>query len=1051
MTDGPQSSPGDEASASASDDALLRAIAAAPPRPISGTPGALDGLDPGTLVDDTFRIDALLGTGAMGVVYLATDVGLDRQVALKLHKSSNDDPRASRMWREAKAMARLSHPNVVTVHEVGVFRDRVYIAMERITGGTLRDWLQTRRPWKDVVAAFVQAGRGLAAAHRVDLVHRDFKPTNALMGDDGRVRVSDFGLARAALDDGTSGRTFPVARTDDSPSLEDRLTQTGAAVGTPAYMSPEQLDGRGVDHRADQYAFCVALHEGLYGVRPFPAESVRELIDAAMRGEVREPPQDRSVPAWVSAVVHRGLRPSPDDRFESMESLLEALGRDPTRRRRVVGGSVLGGIAIGGLLLAVAEASSGPDCADAAALVDDVWTPATSEEVRAAIRASGLSYAEVTAKRVTTGLDAYAQAWARVAVRACERGDVQLSPALRESQVLCLDRRQQALSAAVSLLTRVDATQVGRASEVVDRLPSVAACTDVEYLAIELELPADPEEAQAVAALRTRLDAMKALDDAGSYSEGLRQIDGLVADARSVGYTPVLAEALLRQGLLAEHAGEYEQARGSLFEAYEEAIVCGHEEVAADAAIALIHLLGVRLAQHDAGLEWQLHARAHGRRIRFVDGREGTLENSLGSVQRERGKLDLAFEHYDKTRALWERDLDPDDLRRSRVYHHLGGIERQRNNLEDAERWFLLALDQREEQLGPDHPLVANVLAGLGNVAFVGGQRALAIERYERALRIREAALGENHPEVASLLSNLGIFLQYEGRFEESLAAQERALAIEIATKGEEHPSVATSIENIGSVHLARGEYPKAVEAYKRALGIRERTLGPDHLNVSSVLLNLAMAYEDQGRLDEALELHQRALKLKRANLDASHPQVARSLEAVGTVHFRKKDYASALDAYRKALAIRTEAFGDDHPLVLNSHNNIGNALEELGRMDEALDAHRKGLEIGESLSETDPKRSLSLFNMGQIHRMRGEGAEALPYLERALKLRTEHESPPAELADTRFELAQALRLTGRDPARARAQAEQARDAYEQLGKSRLRDSIDAWLEASAR
>src|SRR5688572_9102741 len=251
-------------------DSLVRAVAAAPsidPAPLGPE------LQAGTIVEGTFRIERRLGEGAMGVVYAALDLSLDRRIALKVHRQHRgDELRRSRMWREAKAMARLSHPNIVAVHEVGLHAGCVFIAMELVDGGSIRDWQRSSHSWREVLAVYLQAAMGLAAAHRVGLVHRDFKPDNVLIDGEGRVRVSDFGLARAAHESIELPPAASSAESDSfegSVSLDERLTQTGAAVGTPAYMSPEQLSGLPLDHRTDQFAFCVALYEALYGERPF--------------------------------------------------------------------------------------------------------------------------------------------------------------------------------------------------------------------------------------------------------------------------------------------------------------------------------------------------------------------------------------------------------------------------------------------------------------------------------------------------------------------------------------------------------------------------------------------------------------------------------------------------------------------------------------------------------------------------------------------------------------------------------------------------------------
>jgi eukaryotic-like serine/threonine-protein kinase len=287
-----------------------------------------------------------VGTGAMGVVLAAYDPELDRKIALKLLKPRGSALRRARerLQREAQALAKLGHPNVVAVYDVGVHDEQLFIAMEFVEGQTLGAWMAAApavstgggvgtspkapppaRPWREVLEVFVQAGRGLAAAHDAGLVHRDFKPDNVMLSRDGRVRVMDFGLARVDDDASDSRRTTDVVGS---------LTQTGALLGTPAYMPLEQFGGGLVDARSDQFSFCVALHEALYGERPFVGETIGELMGGLLEGAVRVPTRGAAVPGWVRVVVLRGLATKPEDRFPSMPALLSALAADPVARRR---------------------------------------------------------------------------------------------------------------------------------------------------------------------------------------------------------------------------------------------------------------------------------------------------------------------------------------------------------------------------------------------------------------------------------------------------------------------------------------------------------------------------------------------------------------------------------------------------------------------------------------------------------------------------------------------------------------------------------------------
>ncbi|MFP2910350.1 serine/threonine-protein kinase [Pyxidicoccus sp. 3LFB2] len=271
-----------------------------------------------------------IGAGAMGVVYAAYDPQLDRQVALKVLRPEGrqEQELRLRLVLEAQSLARLSHANVVSVFDVGTHDDCVFLAMELVDGVTLAEWLSVPRSWQGVLRVFTEAGRGLLAAHAAGLVHRDFKPANVLVGKDGRARVMDFGMARPL----NRGQAAPKSEVPGAAvSTASPLTRTGVLQGTPAYMAPELLDGRKADALSDQFSFCVALHEALYGVRPFEGSSLEEVAGAALEERIRPAPHGTKVPAWVRRVTLRGLKPRPQERYPSMEPLLAALAPPPRR------------------------------------------------------------------------------------------------------------------------------------------------------------------------------------------------------------------------------------------------------------------------------------------------------------------------------------------------------------------------------------------------------------------------------------------------------------------------------------------------------------------------------------------------------------------------------------------------------------------------------------------------------------------------------------------------------------------------------------------------
>jgi serine/threonine protein kinase len=311
-----------------------------------------------------------LGAGGMGVVYAAYDPELDRKVAVKLLHSglataSASDEQRTRLLREAHALARLSHPNVVTIHDIGTREGKVWIAMEHVQGRTLEAWRrEAPRGWSEVLAVMLAAGRGLVAAHQAGLVHRDLKPENIMLDVEGRVRVMDFGLARPVRE---AASASPSSQPHAPTALTGRLTQAGALVGTPAYMAPEQFAGRATDALTDQYAFAVTLWELLYGSLPFAGDTLVVLADNVTAGRLA-PPNRAGVPAWLRRIVVRGLSVEPTRRFPTLAAMIDALERGKVRARRRV---LLSAAAIVAVLAGGVVAGSW--AADERGLADGSW------------------------------------------------------------------------------------------------------------------------------------------------------------------------------------------------------------------------------------------------------------------------------------------------------------------------------------------------------------------------------------------------------------------------------------------------------------------------------------------------------------------------------------------------------------------------------------------------------------------------------------------------------------------------------------------------------
>jgi hypothetical protein len=438
---------------------------------------APDALFEGTRVGRYVLRDRL-GAGAMGVVFTAHDPELEREIAIKLLRGdlADDAPRlplTARMLHEAQAMARLAHPNVVAVHDVGWFGDHIFIAMELVQGETLAQWLAgARRSLADVLAMFIAAGNGLAAAHAAGLVHRDFKPENVLVGRDGRVRVTDFGLA---------DRTASPGAPDATMEPRDR---PGQLAGTPFYMAPEQLAGEPVDARTDQFGFCVAIYAALTGKHPLRR-------DGASRDR---PPRDR-LPAWLWRALRRGLAADRAQRYPAMDDLLVRLARGSRRQRRIAVAGLAAAVAACMALAAVrlgardpgagdAAAPAGPRCEGAERLLAGVWDPARARAVEGVFRASGRPAAAADFAAASLLLDQYANRWIAMRTEECERArrDGGTADAVGGKRIDCLDARRGELGLLTDRLAVADDRMIDGAVVAVRALGSLGVCADSDAL-----------------------------------------------------------------------------------------------------------------------------------------------------------------------------------------------------------------------------------------------------------------------------------------------------------------------------------------------------------------------------------------------------------------------------------------------------------------------------------------------------------------------------------------------------------------------------------------
>jgi tetratricopeptide (TPR) repeat protein/predicted Ser/Thr protein kinase len=855
----------------------------------------------------------LLGEGGMGVVFLAYDEELDRRVAIKILNvdASGGTMGRSRIRREAQALAKVSHPNIVQIYEVGEEDGQIYLAMELVDGDTLRLWRDAgARSWREVLARWLEVGRGLAAAHKAGLVHRDLKPDNAILGRDGRVRVVDFGLARSGDLPELVEHGPAQAHHDDAA-----LTVAGTLIGTPAYMAPEQHLRMQVDHRADIFAFCVSLYEGLYGERPFDGQGI-ELATAVVRGQVREAPRRSKVPQRLRRVLLRGLRVDVGERWQDMDTLLAALADDPAQRwRRIAGvGALVLGAAAAGNLLQSEPGDEPPTCAEAGASITAIWNDGRAQTVGAALEATGLPHAADTWTRARALIEAQVGALRTASVAACE--DTHLhhrqAPALLASRLACLHERERELAALLTSLASGGAAAVDHAIEASAGLTPPAKCSAEAVLLDRVAPPAEPALAAVVEELRDELARVKATADAGRPGDAVAVIDALVARADASGYLPIQAEAQLRRGLLREASADSKAAEAALTSAWWAALASDHDEVALRAASYLPRVIGAQTERQGEAMVWLENAHAVARRRGLTPKDDLVRLRNLAVLDESAGRYAEASARLLEALTIAEAEYGPASPEASSVHEALGLAQRQTGEYAAARGHTDRALDITRETHGEQHPKLAAILQNKAMILAATGDNDAADAAIHEAIRLTERAYGVDSPRLAFMLNDLAVSTCERGGLAEAERLYRRALDLRIAAHGRKHMLVTTVLHNLGS--CLAGEAARRDEAralFEEVLTTREALVGAEHPKVAFPLLGLADLALEGGRLDDAERLYQRALKIRETSLGAEHPRLSFPLAGLAEVALARERPRDAAPLAERALRLHEKATGE--------------------------------------------------------------------------------------------------------------------------------------------
>lgn len=824
-----------------------------------------------------YEVTGVLGRGGMGVVYAARDTKLERRVAVKVLESNLPDFDPRRLQREARALAALAHPNIVTVYDVGVHqaddREQLHVVLEIVNGPTLRQWLRSEpRQWQEVVRLLIEAGRGLEAAHRAAIVHRDFKPSNVLITEEGVPKVADFGLAMAE-----SEHTSPTSDATGDEPVDDRLTLTGTVLGTPPYMAPEQHAGAVADARSDQYSFCISLYEALWEKRPFRGTTLNQLAKSKLDRPTAWDPA-RGVPQRVYELVVQGLAPNPSDRHPSMAELLEELGatcKPPRRgRMRYV---ALGVVAVAGVGIAMnrANASADPCAEDSAASpiasARQTWTRAHRDEIGTNFGSVAPRYGEQAWQHTEVALDEYA---ARLEVGGKSWCTADADAGAQDRGRVCLQNAADSFAQLTAALASQDEGSIRNALRAARSLPPVEDCAKLD------ESP--PADLAAFIGVDTALRL-------GRY-ESARELLDEVGDNDPEQSVRESVEFLLRSGRVSRQLGEGPAARTAFESAYYAAKSAKDERRAGIAASHLIFVHAYLLEQHDDAATWARHAEHALESVDASDPLHATFLHNRG-VARARAGDDPAG-RTDLERALEiQTGLSGRESSEARnIVSSLAEILRGGAAFEEG-----LALAEEVhtadvQELGSEHPDTARSLYVVGAAKAELGRHEEAIADIKESLRVRERTLGTSHPDLASTLNGLGSLLTLQRDYEGARGYLERGL--EVATASGKLSEKHMALMGLGVCALRTGDPQAAIRSYHQvvASASQERRWSEDE---GSARANLGNALGELGRYDEAIEQFTKASEIFEHG-NPSHPMIVMLLGATAQAQVLADDLDAA-------------------------------------------------------------------------------------------------------------------------------------------------------------
>jgi len=857
---------------------------------------------PPTFTPRIGRYDVLrrVGIGGMGEVFEARDLELQRAVALKVLHAEFSERYRIRLKREATALAQLSHPGIAHVYEVGEVGDIVYLAMEFVPGPTLAAWQKSAtHPWRDILDKYLQAGQAVAAAHAAGIVHRDFKPSNVMVRPDGRVCVLDFGLARAIASDDTETSGTEFVHPDPSHTLlSDRLTATGATLGTPAYMSPEQMMAQAVGEASDQFSFCVALWEALYGERPYTGLTSGELLRALVLEELKHPPRKPWRPTWLRHALSRGLEVQPEKRHPSMTALLTALNTAPRRRLQVAGTGAAAALALAVTGYALLPAP--PPCPAAQTRVEDMLGPQARAERQAAFMRTRLPEASKALANAESRLSRTASEWSQAYTEVCTTLAAPDPAPSAHTRRSCLERGLEEMRSTAKVLASADATLVQRLPWVLSSLENATACD----LGSSVASHSAPEVTETLA-------RVAALTMTGDLETATRLAQDAEALARERDAKPQLAEAVLWRGRIAIEREAYREAEPLLQDAAHLALAASHHATTVDAWLDLanVHFRRHEIERAEVALEQT--AAMIARVDRGTGPRMAKLQLRRGELARHRKRFEEAFETLERAQDLTTNLFGERSVEHIHVLKALGDTQLDAGQVELAERYYEDALQIAAERLGSDaHGLVALLHYELGLAHTLRGATEAASSDFARA----EAIYARLAPDHVIMRANV-----LSAQAEAALQVGDPAATIETADRIEQLLLAAGESRHFTryNAHILRITALEALERTEEALGRRLELLGlmeigGDWITLTKLHAEVIDALLEAGRIEQAEDHAARALARMSPHFEPDALVLAHLHHATSSVALARDDLPRAQRALERALTSIGRAAPED-------------------------------------------------------------------------------------------------------------------------------------------